>query len=57
MLTNDKEKEICEEYSTRDERGVSHCRECPLRRSNNQWDFQCKANSHYDAKLREWVYD
>ena len=57
MITNPKEQKICDEYSARDERGFVHCSECPLRRNIGMWNFQCKANSHYDRKLRDWLYD
>lgn len=58
MLTNDREKKICEKYSAYDENGRVHCRECPLVKGNLRWwDFRCKANSHYDRRMREWEYD
>lgn len=58
MLTNDRERKICEKYSAYDENGLVNCRECPLRKGN--WffhDFRCKANSHYNRSTREWEYD
>ena len=58
MLTNDKERKICAKYSERDETGHVHCHSCPLNKGNPaQWDFRCKANSHYDRKTREWEFD
>lgn len=58
MITDPKEQKICDEYSARDSRGFVHCRECPLQRGDlGPWNTQCKANSHYDRKLREWVLD
>lgn len=58
MLTNDRERKICEKYSARDEAGYVHCRQCPLQKGDwRWWDFRCKANSHYDRKTREWEYD
>ncbi|MDO4746458.1 MAG: hypothetical protein Q4B18_07865 [Bacillota bacterium] len=55
MLTNDRERKICEKYSAVGEDGRVRCRECPLVK-----DFAhilCKANSHYNRKRREGVYD
>lgn len=57
MLTNEKEKRICDRYSEYDKQGRVHCNECPLRRNDGEYDFRCKANSHYDRHAREWVYD
>lgn len=58
MLTNDRERRICEKYSARDENDKVKCRECPLVKGNfKSWDFRCKANSHYDRKIQDWVYD
>lgn len=52
------EQKICDKYSKRDEQGFVHCYECPLKKGNPvQWDFRCKANSHYDRKTKEWEYD
>ena len=48
MLTTDREKAICEKYSAYDKNNRVHCDECPLRKGNPaQYDFRCKANSHY----------
>lgn len=58
MLTNDRERKICDKYSAVGEDGKVRCRECPLRKGD--WffhDFRCKANSHYNRSTREWVYD
>lgn len=58
MLTNDRERKICAKYSARDEEGYVHCSECPLTKGNpKQYDFRCKANSHYDRHTGEWEYD
>ena len=58
MLTTDRERRICAKYSTYDDTGHVHCWECPLHKGNFElWDFRCKANTHYDAKEKEWVYD
>ena len=42
MRLTPKEKEICKQYSTRDENGLVHCYECPLVISIG--DCSCKAN-------------
>lgn len=58
MLTNDRERRICFKYSAYDDEGHISCYKCPLRKGNfEMWDFRCKANSHYDRKEKEWVYD
>ena len=58
MITNTREQKICDKYGKRDEHGFVHCYECPLKKGNPvQWDFRCKANSHYDRKTKEWEYD
>lgn len=58
MVTNSREQKICDKYSKRDEKGLVHCYECPLKKGNPaQWDFRCKANSHYDRKTKEWEFD
>ena len=57
MLTNDRERKICERYSKYDDKNKVHCFECPLRIAEYSNDFRCKANSHYDRHFREWVYD
>jgi len=57
-LTTEREKAICKKYSEYDENGRVHCKECPLIKGNpNCYDFRCKANSHYDRKENEWVFD
>ena len=57
MLTNEREKRICKKYSAY-VNGKVRCGECPLIKGNpNWWDFRCKANSHYDRKEKDWVYD
>lgn len=58
MLTNERERRICAKYSARDDDGNIHCWECPLKKGDpEQYDFRCKANSHYDRKTRDWEYD
>lgn len=58
MITNSKEQAICDKYSARDETNHVHCSECPLSKGNpQQWDFRCKANSHYDRKTKDWEWD
>ena len=58
MITNPREMKICAKYSAYDETGHVHCNNCPLVEGDFRWwDFRCKANSHYDRKLGEWVYD
>ena len=58
MLANDRERKICDKYSARDETGKVHCAECPLNKGDpNRYDFRCKANSHYDRHLGDWIYD
>lgn len=57
MLTNERERKICKKYSTRDETGKVHCSECPLNKSEERYDFRCKANSHYNRKTKEWEWD
>ena len=55
MLTNDRERKICEKYSARDEQGFVHCMDCPL--VKDRYLRLCKANSHYNRSTREWEYD
>ena len=58
MLTTDREKAICEKYSTYDKNNRVHCNKCTLRKEDPpQYDFRCKANSHYNIHTREWEYD
>lgn len=58
MLTTDREKAICEKYSAYDKNHMVHCNECPLRKGYPaQYDFRCKANSHYNKHTHEWEYD
>lgn len=47
-----KEKEICKEYSERDEKGFVHCKECPLVMDAD--GFMCKSNSRYNRRTKEW---
>lgn len=58
MLTNDNDKRTCAKYSKFDNGGKVHCYECPLRKDSlGDYDFRCKANSHYNSKTKEWEYD
>lgn len=58
MLRTDRQRRTCEKYSARDETGLVHCCDCPLRVGEpGEYDFRCRANSHYDRKCREWVAD
>ena len=58
MLTTDREKSICEKYGAYDKNNRVHCDECPLRKGDPaQYDFRCKATSHYNRRTREWEYD
>ena len=54
MLT-EKQQKICDKYSTRDEQGKVHCKECPL--VIDHYDHTCRAYMHYDKKKKEWVFD
>lgn len=55
MLTNDREKSICDRYNARDAEGFVHCDECPI--VKDIYLQLCKANAHYDRHLKEWVPD
>lgn len=55
MLTNDRERKICDKYSAVGEDGKVRCRECPL--VKDLQGFLCKANSHYNRHTGEWEYD
>lgn len=58
MITAKREQKICNRYKTADSKGFVHCYECPLLKGNpKQYDFRCKANSHYNRKTKEWEYD
>ena len=57
MLTNDREREICNKYGKQDATGYVHCCDCPLVRPSPYNDCSCKATAHYDRHLREWVPD
>jgi len=57
MITNERERKICERYSSYDDTGHVRCDKCPLRKGQGSYDFQCKANSHYNRKTREWEWD
>ena len=48
MKLTKEEKEICKQYSKRDENGMVHCNECPLV-INRTWTL-CKAN----CRAEEW---
>lgn len=58
MLTTPKEEAICEKYGSYDMNNKVHCNECPLIKGNpTQYDFRCKANSHYNRQIQDWEYD
>ena len=58
MLTTEREKKICKKYGTRDKNGHINCLQCPLVKGEpSKYDFRCKANSHLDRKLKEWIVD
>ena len=54
MLT-EKQKKICEKYKARDEKGLVHCKECPLVIDLD--GHSCRAFMHYDRSKKEWVQD
>lgn len=54
-LTSDRERKICKKYSKQDNDGKVHCFECPL--VKDERSMMCKAFTHYDKHLREWVVD
>lgn len=54
MLT-EKQKKICKKYSARDEKGLVHCKECPLVIDHD--GHTCRAFMHYDRSKKEWVQD
>ena len=57
-LTTEREKKICQKYSSYDETDHVHCAECPLVKGDiRSWDFRCKANSHYNKHSKEWEFD
>ena len=55
MNLTDKEKEICNQYSKRDENGLVHCKECPLAihppMQNGYFCGVCYAN--IDGRIKE----
>lgn len=54
MILNQKDQKICDKYSAYDNSGRVHCWECPLIKGDpSQYDFRCKANSHYNRKTQE----
>ena len=55
MLKSDRDKRICAKYGAQDETGHVHCPDCPL--VVDKREMMCKANSHYDRHMREWVPD
>lgn len=57
MLTNDKEIAICDRFSHLGSDAYSGCQKCPLRKGDMVYDVRCKANSHYDSGVKDWVYD
>lgn len=56
-LTTERERKICRKYSKRDEADYVHCYECPLKKGTGNWDYRCKANSHYNRRTKEWELD
>lgn len=54
MLT-EKQKKICEKYSSKDERGHARCDRCPLMVS--AYDLMCRGNAHYNKRTKEWEFD
>lgn len=57
MLTNKKEKRICDKYKARDNEGKVHCYECPLRVYDEEIETMCKAWCHYDRRFKKWFPD
>ncbi len=58
MLTNDREKAICDKYSALDETKHVHCNECPLNLADKTGgEIACKATHHYNRHTREWEPD
>lgn len=57
MLKTERERNICKQYSERNDSGYVFCSECPLRKGTGSYDFRCKANSHYSRKTKSWEYD
>lgn len=58
MILTPKNQKICDKYSAYDDSGLVHCLECPLIKGDpSQYDFRCKANSHYNRKTQVWEYD
>lgn len=55
MLTNDRERKICDKYSAVGEDGFVRCKECPL--VKDRFSLLCKANSSYNRSTRKWEYD
>lgn len=49
---NDNEKRICEIYSSRDDKGLVHCNECPL--VVDKYSHLCKANACFNEETQEW---
>ena len=50
----ERQKMICKKHIKRDKDGKVHCFECPLRVSQDKWDFRCRANSTYNPHTKEW---
>lgn len=57
MIKNEREKKICDKYSKKDGKGRVHCSDCPLKKGKGQYDFRCKANSHWNKHNQEWEFD
>ena len=48
MIVNPRDKVLCDKYKR------VGCYKCPLKQKGTP---QCKANSHYNYKTKQWVYD
>ena len=55
MLTTDRERKICERFSRRGDDGLVQCSKCPL--VKDLYYCICKGNSHYNRKMKAWVFD
>lgn len=57
MLKTEREKKICEKYSSPDENDYVRCIECPLVVVSEYSDCACKANHTYNPDTEEWEPD
>ena len=55
MLKSERQKSICRKHSAQDKDGYVHCNDRPL--VVDRTGHMCRANSHYDRKLKKWVLD